>query len=619
MAAGRPQKFTPLLGVGIPLLDRDCQPLFTIVRRHKGRLVLRKILEIGVDQWRQRASLLEMRGAEIRQLGFTTQILIKNLEGRTCCVSVDHSETVGYVLERIGYTRLKYQADIYVVSNGIVLDWSLPVRQCPFVNWNIRVRFRGGSQFSDSSADVDMTRLAREDDFAVRSPSNSSGSSANLPSPLDESDNIEETAQHLDQTALRRKRKAEESDKIREILWEIPPIEQLHEHIYTLEDGVVPPELVRYLRPLCFRNSEVSDMVFKQVWDNFHHHTWWLQPRPLKDAVYRVEDQRKRLSKEEKASHVNTAVRMAITEVKKAASLKLLRTLVGHRPTDSADFITCKSSTKDILGFLKDVQYTRHSFVLPRYVQQFREASVDGLPSETDATAAWDPQAPTRQDMRRWSAMEAEKQFQSLAAVVATEGKANVPERPKFWQKIAQCAGSVVIEQDPEQEWEASEDSGSSAADKYGGTLQAQFIIPEDAKFDADDMPDLNLVVLSGSERYIVPNADGDGAFIVPLQSEAKNLILNTPVPQQDPAALERWEHVEDRAKWRRDAYESTLITSVAESSSARLVESSTLGAESSALAGENAAQSEAVDDLSPDDRPPPDKVEMWNWVSTAP
>ncbi|OCF45532.1 hypothetical protein I317_00434 [Kwoniella heveanensis CBS 569] len=111
--------------------------------------------------------------------------------------------------------------------------------------------------------------------------------------------------------------------------------------------------------------------------------------------------------------------------------------------------------------------------------------------------------------------------------------------RPKtaFWRDLAQNAKVNV---------ETENASGEETINpgKYGGVLNAQFEIARDPKYDDDELADVNLVVLDDGVAHVVPNSDGYGEFAVPLQPEAKRLLLNVPVPRQEACDLAWWDRV---------------------------------------------------------------------------
>ncbi|WVQ95350.1 hypothetical protein IAU59_002447 [Kwoniella sp. CBS 9459] len=349
------------------------------------------------------------------------------------------SETISEVITRMGYARLIDQADLFVLAHGLVLELSAPVRRYPFVNWSIRMRVRGGSDGGDLEGDFDCARSAEQASNASRSPSGSFVSLEDEPASDVDNDIVEASGGQQADSAVLRRQRAIVQGKIEEIVGHLPDMLELNELSFRLVDDKVPPRLVAYLRPLCFRNDPLSDQVFKDAWHKFTNETWSLQPKSLKDAVHKAESALKNETKLLEAgikTKVYSPARKRIHDLKTEVCLRLLETLIGKRPAGQKgrEAITAKSSVADILHWIRTHQNAHHAFVLPRFVDQFREdgAYIDQHGTSSGAhTTEWDPEAPTRQGMRQWMEKEESRLNQSIAAAAAIEGKLEWPIRPR--------------------------------------------------------------------------------------------------------------------------------------------------------------------------------------------
>ncbi|WVF71593.1 hypothetical protein IAT40_006401 [Kwoniella sp. CBS 6097] len=158
-----PHRTSNLLGLGISILDADCDPLFDIKRRYRGRLVLQSVFGLSLNERRTRLLRLQRRRDQLLVISAPIQILIKDLAGRTRCHIAQPSELAIDLLARIGYGSTTLKSSMYAIAAGHLLDLSQPIRQLPRDTWHLRLRVRGGGDYDHDQRWADWYDAHMED------------------------------------------------------------------------------------------------------------------------------------------------------------------------------------------------------------------------------------------------------------------------------------------------------------------------------------------------------------------------------------------------------------------------------------------------------------------------
>ncbi|OCF45531.1 hypothetical protein I317_00433 [Kwoniella heveanensis CBS 569] len=405
----RPRHFSDLLGVGVPLLDGDCPKLFTVRRRHRGRLVLERLFALSLAQRRKRLKLLHQRRINIINAPslFSTQIMIKDLQGRTRCHIAGLGEVASEFLSRIGYESEFLRSAVYALASGRPLDLTRKISQLPHDTWHLRMRVRGGADFDFDLAMAEWFEALDFDPYEQLPPSPPSpamsaaeGSTAN-PILVDEAEDDPQPDFDIIDLEARNAESKEQAKKI-------------------------PHTLLDALRPLCFKSRALSDQLFTTSWLDFKREILLLQSPTLKDAFA---DMRRLLSAAVKSlslrsqSPVYQKAQGRLRNVENHLALSVLEILIGPKPGR----IDTSVGPKTIVSWLGEAQ-----FVCPAYAQQFQsypEIPAPGQPSSSSHDNSGS--ALSLESYRDWMATQEDRYDKLLADRAELEGLKEVPIGPE--------------------------------------------------------------------------------------------------------------------------------------------------------------------------------------------